>query len=159
MWHQITHKFAAEYVAKITALRGMCDLCVIRWVMLDACTCRIKEPTRYHQQENNWESMSLYQEGYWHRFIRDPMNQKWLKTVCTVCCHYFLHSILKMTDDDDDCLMMFLSSQHHVDPAIGVYVIDRYTYHALEFLERVTPTSKKTMDEFVSTITMFTPLH
>ena len=30
------------------------------------------------------------------------------------------------------------SLSHHVDPAIGVYIIDRYTYYALEFLERVT---------------------
>lgn len=40
--------------------------------------------------------------------------------------------------------------QHHVDPSIGVYVIDRYTYYALEFLETVTPGSKKTMGQFVS---------
>jgi glycosylphosphatidylinositol transamidase (GPIT) subunit GPI8 len=41
--------------------------------------------------------------------------------------------------------------QHHVDPAIGVYIIDRYTYYALDFLERVEPDSAKTMGEFVST--------
>jgi hypothetical protein len=40
--------------------------------------------------------------------------------------------------------------QHHVDPAIGVYIIDRYTYYALDFLERVEPDSTKTMGEFVS---------
>ncbi|XP_072015931.1 putative GPI-anchor transamidase [Amphiura filiformis] len=40
------------------------------------------------------------------------------------------------------------SLSHHVDPAIGVYVIDRYTYYALEFLERVTPTSSKTIGDF-----------
>lgn len=40
--------------------------------------------------------------------------------------------------------------QHHVDPSIGVYVIDRYTYYALEFLETVNPGSKKTMAQFVS---------
>lgn len=40
--------------------------------------------------------------------------------------------------------------QHHVDPAIGVYIIDRYTYYALDFLERVEPDSAKTMGEFVS---------
>ncbi|KAL3872032.1 hypothetical protein ACJMK2_040002 [Sinanodonta woodiana] len=40
------------------------------------------------------------------------------------------------------------SLSHHVDPAIGVYVIDRYTYYALEFLENVQPGSKKTMDQF-----------
>lgn len=40
--------------------------------------------------------------------------------------------------------------QHHVDPAIGVYIIDRYTYYALDFLERVEADSTKTMGEFVS---------
>lgn len=41
------------------------------------------------------------------------------------------------------------SLSHHVDPAIGVYIIDRYTYYALDFLERVTPDSKKTMGQFL----------
>lgn len=41
------------------------------------------------------------------------------------------------------------SLSHHVDPSIGVYVIDRYTYYALEFLETVTPGSKKTMGQFL----------
>ncbi|KAL5011339.1 hypothetical protein ScPMuIL_009890 [Solemya velum] len=41
------------------------------------------------------------------------------------------------------------SLSHHVDPAIGVYVIDRYTYYALEFLEKVNPGSKKTMGQFL----------
>lgn len=41
------------------------------------------------------------------------------------------------------------SLSHHVDPAIGVYVIDRYTYYALEFLERVTASSKKTLAQFL----------
>lgn len=46
--------------------------------------------------------------------------------------------------------LLFLSNfQHHVDPAIGVYIIDRYTYYALEFLERVEPNSKRTIGEFV----------
>lgn len=40
--------------------------------------------------------------------------------------------------------------QHHVDPSIGVYMIDRYTYYALEFLEKVQPFSKRTIGEFVS---------
>lgn len=40
--------------------------------------------------------------------------------------------------------------QHHVDPAIGVYIIDRYTYYALEFLEKVEINSKRTIGEFVS---------
>merc|ERR1719266_658001 len=42
------------------------------------------------------------------------------------------------------------SLSHHVDPAIGVYIIDIYTYYALEFLERVMPESKKTMGEFLT---------
>ena len=42
------------------------------------------------------------------------------------------------------------SLSHHVDPAIGVYIIDRYTYYALEFLEHVTPTSYHTLGQFVS---------
>nr|CAG4651884.1 EOG090X07K0 [Triops cancriformis] len=41
------------------------------------------------------------------------------------------------------------SLSHHVDPAIGVYIIDRYTYYALEFLEKVTPDSKRTLGEFL----------
>lgn len=44
------------------------------------------------------------------------------------------------------------SLSHHVDPAIGVYIIDRYTYYALEFLEKVEPNSKKTMGEFLGTV-------
>jgi len=42
------------------------------------------------------------------------------------------------------------SLSHHVDPAIGVYIIDRYTYYALEFLETVKQDSKKTMAEFLA---------
>ncbi|XP_014249251.1 putative GPI-anchor transamidase [Cimex lectularius] len=42
------------------------------------------------------------------------------------------------------------SLSHHVDPAIGVYIIDRYTYYALAFLERVQPNSTKTMFEFLA---------
>lgn len=42
------------------------------------------------------------------------------------------------------------SLSHHVDPSIGVYMIDRYTYYALEFLENVQVNSQKTMGEFVS---------
>ncbi|XP_014664322.1 PREDICTED: GPI-anchor transamidase-like [Priapulus caudatus] len=40
------------------------------------------------------------------------------------------------------------SLSHHVDPAIGVYIIDRYTYYALEFLEKVQPGSNKTLGQF-----------
>ena len=41
------------------------------------------------------------------------------------------------------------SLSHHVDPAIGVYIIDRYTYYALEFLESVQPDSQHTMAQFL----------
>ncbi|XP_066985374.1 putative GPI-anchor transamidase [Macrobrachium rosenbergii] len=41
------------------------------------------------------------------------------------------------------------SLSHHVDPAIGVYIIDRFTYYALDFLEKVTPDSKKTLAQFL----------
>lgn len=40
------------------------------------------------------------------------------------------------------------SLSHHVDPAIGVYIIDRYTYYVLEFLESVKPDSQHTMAQF-----------
>ena len=46
--------------------------------------------------------------------------------------------------------MFCLHLQHHVDPAIGVYIIDRFTYYALEFLEKVTPDSNHKLSEFVS---------
>ncbi|KAI8115423.1 putative GPI-anchor transamidase [Lucilia cuprina] len=42
------------------------------------------------------------------------------------------------------------SLSHHVDSSIGVYMIDRYTYYALEFLEKVQPNSDKTMGEFLT---------
>jgi phosphatidylinositol glycan class K len=41
------------------------------------------------------------------------------------------------------------SLSHHVDSSIGVYIIDRYTYYALEFLEKVRPDSDKTMGQFL----------
>lgn len=43
-----------------------------------------------------------------------------------------------------------LCFQHHVDPAIGVYIIDRYTFFALRFLEKVQPDSSLNMSSFVS---------
>lgn len=46
-------------------------------------------------------------------------------------------------------LLIHIIQQHHVDPTIGVYMIDRYTYYALEFLEKVEPNSKMTMGDFV----------
>lgn len=39
------------------------------------------------------------------------------------------------------------SLSHHVDPSIGVYIIDRYTYYALEFLEQTSP--NKTLGQFL----------
>lgn len=41
------------------------------------------------------------------------------------------------------------SLSHHVDSTIGVYIIDRYTYYALEFLEKVDMGSSKTIGEFL----------
>ena len=37
-----------------------------------------------------------------------------------------------------------------MDHSIGVYVIDRFTYYNLEFLETVNQNSKKTIYELVS---------
>lgn len=37
-----------------------------------------------------------------------------------------------------------------MDSSIGVHMIDRWTYYALEFLEKVTPSSRATMADFVS---------
>ena len=44
---------------------------------------------------------------------------------------------------------MFLL-KHHMDHSIGVYVIDRFTYHTLEFLETVNQNSRKTIYDLVS---------
>src|SRR5699024_10530762 len=44
------------------------------------------------------------------------------------------------------------SLSHHGDPSIGVYVIDRYTYYVLEFLEKYQPQSdggKTTLGHFM----------
>ena len=43
----------------------------------------------------------------------------------------------------------FLSSQHHSDSDIGVYVVDRYTYYVLEFLENIKPNTKTTIAKLV----------
>jgi len=52
------------------------------------------------------------------------------------------------------------SLSHHVDPAIGVYIIDRYTYYALEFLESVQPDSHHTMAQFLKvSLQLIRPLH
>ncbi|XP_050538178.1 putative GPI-anchor transamidase [Daktulosphaira vitifoliae] len=41
------------------------------------------------------------------------------------------------------------SLSHHVDPAIGVYIIDRYTFYALKFLENVKLNSRISMKSFL----------
>jgi glycosylphosphatidylinositol transamidase (GPIT) subunit GPI8 len=41
--------------------------------------------------------------------------------------------------------------QHYVDTAVGVHIIDRHTYYALDFFEHVEPDSTKQVGEFVST--------
>lgn len=40
------------------------------------------------------------------------------------------------------------SFSHHSDPYLGVPVIDRFTYSALEFMSRITPRSKETLAAF-----------
>lgn len=57
------------------------------------------------------------------------------------------------------------SLSHHGDSSIGVYVIDRYTYYVLEFLEKYNPTkSSRTLGDFlevcpkhlcISTVTVY----
>ena len=42
-----------------------------------------------------------------------------------------------------------------MDPSIGVYAIDRFTYFTLEFLEGVTQNSKKTVYELVCTFEFY----
>ena len=42
--------------------------------------------------------------------------------------------------------------QHHTDSSIGVFIIDRYTYHVLEFLELVTSNSNHTIGQLVSSV-------
>ena len=37
-----------------------------------------------------------------------------------------------------------------MDSGIGVHIIDRWTYYALEFLEKVSPASQATVADFVS---------
>lgn len=65
----------------------------------------------------------------------------WGKTHCLSVSFSWQHTLV---------YFKILLLQHHVDPAIGVYIIDRYTYYALEFLENVTPESNQSMGEFVS---------
>lgn len=41
-------------------------------------------------------------------------------------------------------------SQHQPDPAIGVHLMDRYTFYVLEFLEEINPASQTNMNDLVS---------
>lgn len=41
------------------------------------------------------------------------------------------------------------SLSHHVDHSIGVYIIDRYPYYILEYLEKVQPITNRTLQEFL----------
>ncbi|KRX99189.1 putative GPI-anchor transamidase [Trichinella pseudospiralis] len=42
------------------------------------------------------------------------------------------------------------SLSHHLDSTLGVYMIDRYTYYALGFLQSVWPNSNRTLAEFLA---------
>ena len=44
------------------------------------------------------------------------------------------------------------SLSHHGDPTIGVYIIDRYTYYALDFLEKISINSSKSLGQFLSDV-------
>ena len=39
------------------------------------------------------------------------------------------------------------SLSHHVDLELGVYMVDRFTYHLLEFLETIAPNASKKLSE------------
>ena len=39
------------------------------------------------------------------------------------------------------------SLSHHVDLELGVYMVDRFTYHLLEFLETIAPNAAKKLSE------------
>ncbi|KAB1269197.1 GPI-anchor transamidase [Camelus dromedarius] len=42
------------------------------------------------------------------------------------------------------------SLSHQPDPAIGVHLMDRYTFYVLEFLEEINPASQTNMNDLVS---------
>lgn len=47
-------------------------------------------------------------------------------------------------------LLLLLFNQHQPDLAIGVHLMDRYTFYLLEFLEDIQPASKTNMNDLVS---------
>lgn len=48
-----------------------------------------------------------------------------------------------------DCLLSRAIFQHQPDLAIGVHLMDRYTFYLLEFLEDIHPASKTNMNDLV----------
>lgn len=48
--------------------------------------------------------------------------------------------------------------QHQPDLAIGVHLMDRYTFYLLEFLEDIQPASKTNMNDLVSAFTQISSL-
>lgn len=62
-----------------------------------------------------------------------------------ILCFLMFHKIIVYHN-----FFFFTVFQHHVDPAIGVYIIDRYTFYALKFLENVKLKSRISMKSFVS---------
>lgn len=54
-------------------------------------------------------------------------------------------------------LLFFMSHfQHQPDLAIGVHLMDRYTFYLLEFLEDIHPASKTSMNDLVRVLA-YTP--
>lgn len=45
--------------------------------------------------------------------------------------------------------LLWYSIQHQPDLAIGVHLMDRYTFYLLEFLEDIQPASKTNMNDLV----------
>lgn len=63
------------------------------------------------------------------------------------------HAVLfmcAMTQTIIFCVLLWYSVQHQPDLAIGVHLMDRYTFYLLEFLEDIQPASKANMNDLVS---------
>lgn len=52
-------------------------------------------------------------------------------------------------------IFVFLYFQHQPDLAIGVHLMDRYTFYLLEFLEDIHPASKANMNDLVRKFMLF----
>lgn len=48
--------------------------------------------------------------------------------------------------------------QHQPDLAIGVHLMDRYTFYLLEFLEDIHPASQANMNDLVSVCVILNPM-